>query len=219
MSTFLFCAYSSSLGRFEIETLPDQTLMELFMQDCPDLVKMRFQDYQGDYRDICTWDFVDCDESDTIQEIAYECAGREQRVNIAYLPRSIKRFSLIAQRGRKFAGSADLTQLPDSLEDFSIEGNSFFGEVSLESLPESLQQLYLNENNFEGTVNLCKLPAGLCKLDIYDNYFERALNLEMLPAALETLDVSKDAFDGEISLKHLPEALVKLNISKTLALP
>ena len=55
-----FITADPALGRIEISSLPDQALMEMFLEGMIDLHKKEFRDKSGDLNDICEWPGIEC---------------------------------------------------------------------------------------------------------------------------------------------------------------
>ena len=205
----------NSIGRMNVDDLPDQACMELLVGEFRPVSMGLFQDEVGDFIEVCDWQGVHCDSKGTITRVNMVLPPIDERLALAYIPRSVKSFDLRDPRWGgdmtgQYSGSLDTQSLPHSLELFSITHHAFSGEVDLAKLPSVLSDFDISRNKFHGSCNLTSLPQGLKKCNLSENKFDGSISLEKLPNSLECLKLSWNNFSGSFSLLHPPARLTEL---------
>ena len=190
MSSMLTCftADPNPLGRVDIVSLSQQTLMELVIGDMPRQSKRQFQDRHGNYLPIDSWWGLDSDDSGNVVAIKWANAF----VN-----------------GNKIS----LTYLPQTVETVEITNMSSDSQISFDELPRNLRYLCLTSCRFQGTVNLENLPQYLRNLQILKNRFSRSISIHALPAVMHSLNISHNSLSGSLDFSSLPASMRLLNIS------
>ena len=184
---FLCIAADASIGRFDRNSLSDQTLMELFVEDLPEKEKYRLQDEEDDFKDIAHWEMVKLNDFHRVTSIQTE---------------------------RELGGSLNFAYVPPLCLEIVAESASLLGTIETSALPDGLQLLSIRNNSLRGTFGFERLPQQMKYVDIYQNDFSGSAVLDNLPAALEDLDLSFNNFDGTVSLDLLPQTLQTLNMSQ-----
>ena len=201
----LLLAAEHNLGRVDISTFSDQTLMEMLIADIPADQKQRLQDHDGVYTDACSWGGVSCDEDRRIVKIRMQCRSNTSiSLNLSFLPPNLTSF---ISAKRNYSGELDTGKLPQGLEQFALEDNQFHGTVDFASWPPNIISFTLEGNAFTGSVHLSKLSISLRSVNIKENKFTGGLDLSNLPTQLEYLDVSKNMFSGDFCLQNVSENL------------
>ena len=237
-----YLAANESLARVDVSMLPDQTLMELFIADFDDSFKAQFYAANGDFRDVCTWQSIFCDDAGDIFEIHWcGCAQCDVflpggSISLDALPQNLQILRL-RSRNHNLTGTLSASALPQSLRCFLLEDTLFHGTVdftafperlealclvnclfegaaNLERLPAGLEILALTGQKFDGTVNLTRLPEALLVLYLMENNFYGLPNLEALPARLRAIVLTKNNFEGPVSLCDLPRTLTILELGE-----
>ena len=190
------------LGRVDLFSFSDQTLMEMVIADFPDGDKATYQDDEGQFLDVCDWLGLKCDAAKRVEGIRY--AFENKPIELRYIPSSVKTITMpisslsgtletaalpeilevLSMGDNKLRGTVDFTHLPSRIQEFSIYGNRFTGSAVLDSLPESLETMWIQDNTFSGTLCLTKLPPKIRVLDVSRNSFTGEFRLENPPVKL-----------------------------------
>ena len=211
LSTF-YVAADVALGRVDYETLSDQTLMELFIDNMTDAEKEIYKDENGAYLDITEWESVTIDQSSNAVVALNFDFDEEGSLAFAFMPRTVYKFSHI---GGMITGTIDTSVLPNGLEEFTLtHAVEMSGTINFCTLPSSLIDFEISSNDFRGSADLSALPKGLVTLDISYNNFIGSVILDKLPPSLEELSISANNFDGSLCFDALPEPLWYIDASK-----
>ena len=200
----IFLTADANLGRVNLSSLSDQTLMEMLIEGCPENLKKHYRDSDGCFNDVCRWPAVICDADERVVEYHMGLGKRCGSIELAYLPPKMQSFVM---PGRSACGTLETTMLPESLRTLRMPQNEFEGTVDFAHLPRSLVQLAIFLNKFTGSADLQDLPPALWKLWIYSNKFSGTLCLSKLPSTLDTLDVSHNSLSGNIFFENVPQFL------------
>ena len=192
----------TNLGRFDYNSLSEQTLMELLIDGLTEKSKRKYQDSNGMYLDVCDWKGLSFDKDGNVTAI--ELCGTFGSIQVAFLPPKVTRFDLYSAHVK---GSIDTHSLPDELQAMFISEIGFHGTVDFQRIPRKVLNLGIAINRFTGTADLQNLPPNIEGLWMQENNFSGDLNLKTLPATLKYLNISKNAFSGEFCLEHAPEGL------------
>ena len=152
----------------------------------------------------CSWHGVQCSVQDELQEICWEAMKLRGTLQLRYLSKCVKHFSV---SGNQFYGEVSLDDLPPRLVTLRLDDNKFQGPVNLSALPSTLQRLSLNYNKFTGEVCLINLPQNLEKLYLSDNGFSGELDLTQLPMKIQYIWLDNNQFTGIVDLSLLPAPL------------
>ena len=195
MVSFVF-AMDWALGRFNIESLDDQTLMEMLLENTKASVQDRFKK-DGEFLDMREWHGIRCNENGDVQHI--KIANRDVSM---YFDESLS------------LGKIALQYIPRHTETFFSTFTRFSGTLETAALPQCLRHLDLTKNALTGSVNLSVLPPAMTILDLNGNKLSNSICLESLPASLKVLVLNQNFFTGFVSLDHLPHSLQELNLSQ-----
>ena len=197
---------STYLGRVDIDSLPQQTLMELLVEHIEDKGKITL----ADDSDIQSWRGMQYNEDGDLIKVTWFCFDLHGQIDFQWLPSTITYFRISVN---SLKGSADLSHLPASLEEFLLRDNLFDGTLDLTALPESLMCLNASSNQFSGSVCLTSLPPSLISLLLSDNNFSGRLDLKSLPDTLERLHLNSNKFEGYVDFGALPASLSHFDLS------
>mmetsp|Transcript_8951 Transcript_8951/g.13567 ORF Transcript_8951/g.13567 Transcript_8951/m.13567 type:complete len:213 (-) Transcript_8951:54-692(-) len=193
-----------TLGRVEIHSLPQQTIMELLISGFEN--KAILYGNQDEPPEIEYWNSIVFDDAKEVIEIYWCKYDLWGLLNLKWLPTTLKVFSIYTN---KLSGSIDLTCLPDGIQVVDLRDNAFSGEVSLACLPESLICLDISFNRFFGTINLTKLPSQMQGLSLRNNRFSGRPDFDKLPSSLKCLLVSHTSLSGKIMKKDFVDVEVE----------
>ena len=218
MHLLLLSADFSPLGRLNADMLDDQTRMEILVSGSgPQHAFRPFTDEHGEYKDKCTWDGVECDDSGSVIEIVWNpyMWPAQGTVTFDHLPRKLIVFESCNDDGRdiRVSGTLSTSLLPPSMRVFCLQKESFSGTLDLQSLPDSLENFDVHANNFSGEIDLTALPKALLDLDLSRNNLSGSINFEKLPESLESLHLDNNAFEGSVCLDFLPVSLKYIDFS------
>ena len=194
---FLLHSLDTSLGRCDRDSLPQQSLMELLVEDVNESSQSQFRDKTGMYWDCCQWPLVICDDKKAIIEVMWWGLFSGGSIHLEYMPSSIVYFT-----GSNLSGTIDLTNLSAALEelDFTVmkgQGmNTLSGTLDLTSLPGRLEALRLSYNSFWGTVTLTQLPASLTELWLTDNALSGTVEIRNMPPGMLDMSLGDNSFHG-----------------------
>ena len=225
---------SSALGRVDPSQLSDQVRMELLISGIISASITNYRDASGDFRDVCDWDGVECDESQFVRKIALYTGNCFGELNLDFLPPSVREFRTIEAsalqgtlntatfpRGLQvfvvhaaLSSSVDLTVLPHALTTWNISGNKFSGSCDLTKLPKNLRTLYISQNGFFGSLCAAQLPDTLQYASLTSCAFSGEVDLEHLPPRMLKLSLKGNKFTGSVSFANLPKWLAVLNIAR-----
>ena len=183
----LIAADSDALGRFDIESLPLQNRIEIFVESFMQTsesyflewvgVLRKWRDDSGDFLDISDW-----------RGLTFDKEG------------NLTHFQLVRAL---FTGSLDFHWLPSTVLLIEFTSNTFYGEIDLCALPSSLRALWLNENSLTGSVNLTSLPPNLQGIDLSKNKFSGEIDVSRIPLSLNVLFVRQNKLSGVLDLSAL----------------
>ena len=231
---FTIASIDPFLGRPDLDSLSDQSRMELFMSTLSEnSIHPYFSDGEGGFEDCCDWKRVGCDESGHVIEITWVLKKFAKLTEFHLLPPTVRILHLSLNR---IAASFDLSVFPTALEDLDIGGNVFegsltfggapprlaelhvpynqlSGSVDFSSIPRQLIVLKVSVNSLHGSIDLTALPPGLCDLRLNSNIFSGSICLESLPSNIDLIDLSMNDLEGPLDFGSLPESLRRLNIT------
>ncbi|KNH07965.1 leucine-rich repeat protein [Perkinsela sp. CCAP 1560/4] len=214
MQVSYFCQGSDAfLGRVDRESMPQQTLLELFIADIERAHEICYDLENPD--DVCEWQGVSCDAEGNVTEFSWNWKFKDGKgsIDMLYLPLTIRQVNM---QCNALGGTVDLRCLPRSLEELDIGTNNFTGTLELTELPNNLRKLSLDENAFSGSVNLTQLPKVMTDLSLSSNALVGRVDLENLPASLEYLALQKNNFSGTVFLCQAQKKIVNLANNKNL---
>ena len=234
----------SSVGRFDFDSLTDQTRMEMLIEGMNSSDKRSFKDIDGFFIDVCRWGIVTCSNDRVVDIMLTYREFNEEQFQFALIPSettsltldscnahgtldtSVLPFGLIflLLSRNKLHGTIDCEYFPRGLVDIYIENNEFTGSMNFAGLPEGLQTLNMNHNKISGGIFLGSLPKALIDLNAANNCLSGPVDFQVMPASLQRLQLSDNALTGELRLTEFPPVLKTLsvvnnNINGTAVLP
>ena len=201
LNALFLVAIDSSLGRVDISSFTDQTLVEMLVSEFSDESKRLFQDDSGAFRDVCTWQDFSCD-ADGRLTVIYGYGQFDGTIEFAYLPSKLEEFTVDYS---ELYGTLETSVLPACMRRFSILDGKFHGTVDFTSLPKRMEYFNVACNTFTGSAVLDSLPDNLVTLNVYQNQFSGTLCLTNLPLSLMNLSVSNNQFSGKFHLANASE--------------
>ena len=188
-STLLCTSLDPHSARIDVDSLPQQALMELVVDRLDSATKKYFQTINKEYKDLEDW-----------MRIRIKDGG----VWKVYL------------EGVKAQGSLALEYLPPTVAEVNVQCNFLEGTVNLAHLPPALTVLNVGQNNLIGSLCLLDLPSQLDYLDASINELTGSIVLTSLPDTLTALNLRKNQFSGPIDLSKLPHKLKYLYLDHNL---
>ena len=192
----LLDAVDSSLGRVDRESLPQQTLMEMVIEEITNKEKIC-----GDVdepKDIEEWKGMIVEDGEVIG-IDWSDYGLRGSVHLEWLPSAVRKFVV---RWNYLTGTLDWA-VPTSMKWLDLGHNLFDGSICLEALPEKMEYLSIPNNELSGSLNLASLPDTLAEFNAGENKFSGSVDLTQLPAALTQLDLSENKLSANPTKGHL----------------
>ena len=177
MFAAFFIACNDGIGRVDRSTLPQQTLMELFIFGLNEPEKICGN--REDPVDVCDWTGVRCN------------AGGE-----------VKHFWW-TNKYEDGTGTVGFEFLPCSMKSLQMWNNALSGTIQLGDLAGKMEIVYLFDNQMTGSLDLDRLPAAVRELDLSRNEFTGDISLENLPKCLEYLLLSNNQMSANPTKGHL----------------
>ena len=196
----LWCADLHHLGRVSIDTLPQQALMELLIDDMQNT--NRFYDENGDCLDIAQWPRTHFDEDGSVQIIDWIGMDLSGSTNFQWLPATVTECDF---RWNALRGSLHFDRLPKKVENLYLSTNSFSGSIDLTCLPAPLRRLDVAYNQLSGTLNLCALPDGLQRLHLAFNGFTGSVDLSRIPKGMHHFSIANNKLSGVLDMRMLTQ--------------
>ena len=202
--SLLLLTLDPHLGRVDISTLSEQTLMEMVVENLSDDTKKAFQDENEMFLDVCKWRIVECDEDGQVVRCQTSCS-LGGTIQLSFLPRQI--FDLALEM-TDLSGTLDTSALPASFMTFSVEDNSLHGTIDFTALPRNVESFNVATNAFTSSAVLDSLPGTIENLYVGNNKFSGTLCLTRLPQGLQRLGVSNNSFTGKFHLENANDNIV-----------
>mmetsp|Transcript_24023 Transcript_24023/g.37421 ORF Transcript_24023/g.37421 Transcript_24023/m.37421 type:complete len:264 (-) Transcript_24023:9-800(-) len=227
----LILSTNLSLGKVDKQSLSQQTLMELLIQDLSNTETICGS---GDSpKDILDWKGLRFNPFHKVTHINWHSRNLEGSFPLEWVPPTVQslqvcmndlhstipmsalsaRLSDLNLRENAFFGTLDLDGLPPHMESLNVKKNRLSGTLSLIRLPKTLEKLYLGSNNFDGTVTLTHLPDKLAILSLCECRLSGYLDLTLLPPKMTHLYIEHNQFEGETDFSKLPESMQSLDVS------
>ena len=206
-ATRLFAlADASAIGRVDLQSLGDQTLLELVFAGVTNVPAIRTADA---FLDIAAWEILAFDDLGRVVGIdvtAHPMRRPDGRVavgylNLEFLPPTITNLDL---RSNGFQGTLPADRLPKGLASLALRRNLFSGKVETSALPRTLEAFDVESNGFSDSLDLATLPPVMRRFNVMFNEFTGSVDLTRLPRALEYIGMNSNKFSGSISLAALP---------------
>ncbi|KNH04555.1 leucine-rich repeat protein [Perkinsela sp. CCAP 1560/4] len=166
MFAAFFIACDDGIGRVDRSTIPQQTLMELFVFGLNDPEKICGN--REDPNDVCEWEGVKCNVDGEVEnfEWVFNQADGTGTIGFEFLPCSMKTLHMFMNA---LSGTIQLPDRPGKIEAVNLDVNQLTGSLNLDRLPAAVRSLYLYINKFTGEISLGNLPQGLEILALEDN--------------------------------------------------
>ena len=150
-TTLLISALDPPLGRVNKASLPQQTLMELFIQGAE--IAERYKDADGEFTDCTQWAEVELDAEGNVAQFD---AMRESFWT--YLEHS--------------GGTVCFNAAPETMQVLSIVYFDIAGTIETKMLPRMLTTLEVQTNRLSGTFDCSSLPPSMQVINVHHNEFE-----------------------------------------------
>ena len=213
MFSHLTVAADPSLGRFDFDSLSDQTRMELLIGDLKETLRYKILTDDGDFKDVCDWEGVQCNSAGNVTQvemISHASPENGETLNLVYMPPLITNFAF-AMVGA--SGSIDTQALPAGLKILYVtQTERMSGPIETKHLPRGLTELDLELNAFDGGFDLTVLPPALEWLNVHSNNFSGSVNLSRLPAMLKTLYLGANQLSGELDFSSLTDSIEDIGV-------
>ena len=226
---FAIAADLSNLGRVDYDAMPEQTLMELLVQDVKNL--QRILDKAGEFLDVEKWSGVSLSEAGDITDINFTSyydweggfdddgevdivdvyrIGPDGSIDLRWIPRRVRSFNIASLDLR---GTVDTLALPRELVRLNIAENQLSGEFAIEHLPPTLEHINIEYNFFTGSLNMASLPPAATVFRAGHSKFEGSIDLSRLPAGMKEVFIMKEKLSGSIDLTRVPSTLKNLTLT------
>ncbi|KNH03672.1 leucine-rich repeat protein [Perkinsela sp. CCAP 1560/4] len=203
-------AVDPSLGRVDLESLPQQALMEMVIEGITN--KEKICGDADEPKDIEEWKGVSIEDGQVV-EIEWKICKLEGSFHFEWLPISVRKFSV--GWNHKITGTLNCASLPTFMKMLDIQCNYITGLIHLESLPEGMEKINISENELSGSLKLHSLPDTLTHFRADWNEFTGSVDLTQLPAGMLYLDLRSNRLSGSVVLTQLPNNLIELYLSNT----
>ena len=170
-TVFLVCS-DDGMGRFDRETISQQSLIELFIigfDTAEDICGSR-----DDPREVCAWEGIKCNADGEVKGFQW---GR---------------------KGEDGDGTVGLAFLPLSMTYLSVYDGALRGTFHLHTLPENMEILTLQNNRLNGTLNRANLLATMQRMSLGRNTFRGKISLEHLPKRLHTFGFERNQLEATL---------------------
>ena len=204
--SLLSSADEPTTARVTRETLSQQTLMELFLNN--PYSDIGYTD-DGNAKVLKYWHNVYRNKAGDVVEIrwaeepnfAFDARQRvaqaaTQPILLEWLPYTVRVLSIWRLRVQKF----DANFIPLQAQRITLDNCSMEGTLETADLPSGLRDLSLSANALKGTVDLTQLPKKLRFLTLSKNSFSGGIDCSRLPFELESLDLSNNLFCGNLKI-------------------
>ena len=206
-------AIDPSLGRLDYESLSDQALMEMLIDQMCFKEKNYFQDENGNYKDVSEWPGVQCSDSDDDRVVEIELYGltfSAKQFPFNFIPPMVSYFGASQSN---LQGTLEASHLPSKLTALYISHNKLHGPLNFAKFPRQMGTLYMGANKFCGSLRLSDLPRSLTHFSAANNQFCGEISLNDLPQAMEFFDVSNNMLTGPVHIERLPQGIKSIDLS------
>ena len=211
LEMLLLCTVDEALGRLDYDSLSDQMLMEMLIENMEEGLKGPFQDENGNYKDIIDWLGISCTEGRVTEIHIYHSHFNEVQFPFEFIPPLVTWFTFT---NSNLHGTINPKSLPSHLTLFQVSLNNLTGSILLKDFPRGLKTLEAIKNQLSGSLILSDLPDALIGFDVSENLFSGGISFDRLPPALEYLHVDANRLTGSISISHLPESMKTMMLSE-----
>ena len=212
MHTILIAA--DSIGRVDVHTLPQETLMELLVENFAHTMPIIASARDHQYIPVRSWNGVHFAPNGNIATIDWSfsqyghfltCAfDKGGSIDFQFIPQSVLDFRI---NNMELHGTVDTSCLPPRLKRFAVRTNQLKGAFSLKGLPETIESLNISSNRMEGSLDLENCPQKAIYLRAKDNNFSGTLDFSNVSVSLKELDLSMNKFYGPIDVSNIAHAL------------
>lgn len=216
----LLCA--EHIGRFDAQSMSDQTLLELFVSEFKH--RQRFVDNEGEFKDIADIRGIQCSPEGhiTVLDFGGHSPPFDGVLNFCYFPPQLRKARLWENR---LTGEFVAARIPSSTTVLFLGRNMLKGSIAIADLSDSMVYLSVFQNLLSGTLCFDSLPKNLIALDVSDNKLFGSLDLtgitkelgydledeiadiawreEPIENTVVYLDFRVNAFVGEVKVRAL----------------
>ena len=203
-------AIDPSLGRLDYESLSDQALMEMLITPLDFEDKKSFQDENGNFSDVCEWDYVVCKDDRVIEFDSCGLSFGKDQFPFQFIPPLVDFFRISPSKVR---GTLDTSHLPSSLTIFDVSKNLLHGSINWLTFPRTLVEIEMRSNKFHGSCLLQDLPNGITHLDASYNKLSGDLSLDNMPQGMVKLYLQNNDLCGSIRFDRFPPSMTTLDLS------
>ena len=203
-------AIDPALGRLDYESLSDQALMEIIIGGMAAEDKKRYQDENGNFKDVCEWNLRACEDDRVTSIFFMEVDMGERQFPFDFIPPLVQS---IVMEDCVACGTLDTSLLPLNLNYFEINKNKLHGTLNFKTFTRALIEIQMMGNAFCGSCNLNELPDLLMILTAGRNKFSGSISLNDLPQAMEQLFLQENSLTGQINIERLPPNMYALDLS------
>ena len=219
MITVIFVHSLDRAARVDPESLPEQTLMEIFVSNMKG--KDEFQDAHGEFLPVHRWKGVTTDAEGAVEEIRWEngyamyddysdaLASPGGTIDFKYASRRLESFSAT---NMELYGTVETRYLPDTMQCLRIAHNFLSGTFDLSGLPENIVRVDIEGNEFTGSLDFTNVPETLAFFDGANNEFSGSLDLTRLSDFIQDIDLNGNSLSGDIDLRRVPKHLQILSL-------
>ena len=207
-------AADPSLGRLDYESLPDQALMEMLVEDLNAKIKEDIQDTKGNFHDVCEWQswcglYTECVD-ERVTAICFQGnLFNEKQFRFDFIPALVEEFTV---NRCALHGTLDTAHLPASLVTIDVGNNELHGSLKFAQFPRKLQRIAIYVNAFCGSCVLGDLPPTLRTFSARMNKFSGEVSLNNLPKEMEGLYLMNNHLSGSVRIENLPKTMCDLHI-------
>ena len=213
MHSLIFCEADSRIGRVDYHLLPQQTLMEVLVNDLLD--KSIFCDANGTFRDIDGWAGVKCTLYGEVESVKWSNLFNSffvegGTIHLEWMPATVQTFDIFLNW---LSGEVDLTGLPSALHIVVLSKNKLEGEANLTALPQKLRFLYFANNRLTGPLRISNVPPHLKGIDLSKNKLCGSVDLTCLSGSIEFLYLQNNDFGGQLRVSSIPNTVWSINLT------
>ena len=204
-----------AIGRVDHSLLPQQTLMELFLNNTSD---REAYTSTSEPKDLSAWKYVKLNADGYVVEITFHGARNAARhhlrklvpLKLEYTPQTARTLRI----NRWPLAAFNLDSLPNTLETLSMTCNKANATFDAKCLPRGLIEVYITQNGLKGSCDAESLPRKLEHLDLSSNALSGSIAWKHLPKDLQHMCISKNALTGCLAVSELPHGLTILDVSR-----
>ncbi|KNH07905.1 leucine-rich repeat protein [Perkinsela sp. CCAP 1560/4] len=197
----------SAIGRFEISSLSEQTLIELLAGSFRNQGK--FRDSNQEFRALSDIDGIEVDDGGFVHKLDCFRGSLYGTLDMMYLPQRIVEIDVAEN---DLAGTFYAERIPPHTRIALFEENMLEGSVDLQKLSMKIRCLQLYQNRLSGTVNFLYIPEGLVFLNLRENTLEGTIDLSKVqrPLHLASVRVVCDFLNDQESPDQMSKLFIDL---------